>query len=727
MLTTYLNRFKDKIHSYIYMDGNENKTRNTKECPMLRTTKMSLKSIIKKDSSNIRILSDAINRTNQIVIHVYKFIRLFILSKYNKNIKIPNIDKNFISMTFKALIQPGKAGPTPKGANLAMFNEFKDFYESDYKDLGYLDKLDGSNLSQIFAYLEVDILTNIENNIKLNFLSYVRRFVNSSFKAQNKTLLENTSKDSKTKLREKLNKDLWEIKNDLFNNTLICDKKYHEWINKHKHNMFPKEFKNSYEFDVQHYPQKYLKNMIYMCLELEKIDGKSFQFFPLRTSISPKYIPLDTASLIDLFITENKNTYFGDIDKYKKYIWENIFNISDSNFKQTNYSFDYRIQTDGFAVSIQLISNKMIAENKKKKNHRKNLKNKAKALYKDLSHDEIEILKAKKEMEIKENKLKESLKNKEYKDKKRAEFKRLSKAEKITEIEKIKLEKELERKTKYVEFPYLEELNDEEYIKLKLKDNWAVVDPGKKTLLYIQNKNGDHIKYTNRTHVTKTQRLKYQKNIKNYKNKTGISKVEEILSSYNSKTCDYAKFKEYVKIKNLTNVLLLKKYESTIFRQYKWYGYINRKKAETDLVRNIKDKFGKDITLIYGDWSSGQQMRHIISTPNLGLKKKLGEYFKVYNIDEFRTSCLNHKTSEKNENIYLPDKLNNLRKIHSILTYEMENNRKGCINRDNNAVRNMINITSQFLINKERPEIFKRSYKPPIKDANLPSDKKRII
>ena len=35
----------------------------------------------------------------------------------------------------------------------------------------------------------------------------------------------------------------------------------------------------------------------YMCLELEKIDAKSFQFFPLRTDIVPKYIPIDMYSL----------------------------------------------------------------------------------------------------------------------------------------------------------------------------------------------------------------------------------------------------------------------------------------------------------------------------------------------------------------------------------------------------------------------------------------------
>ena len=36
-------------------------------------------------------------------------------------------------------------------------------------------------------------------------------------------------------------------------------------------------------------------------------------------------------------------------------------------------------------------------------------------------------------------------------------------------------------------------------------------------------------------------------------------------------------------------------------------------------------------------------MKHRISTPNPRLKHKIGEYFKVYNIDEFRSSCINSK------------------------------------------------------------------------------------
>jgi len=62
---------------------------------------------------------------------------------------------------------------------------------------------------------------------------------------------------------------------------------------------------------------------------------------------------------------------------------------------------------------------------------------------------------------------------------------------------------------------------------------------------------------------------------------------------------------------------------------------INSMVLETDLIRNIKKKFGKDVTMIYGDWSISHQMSNFISILILGLKRTLGEYLKIYNIDEF--------------------------------------------------------------------------------------------
>jgi hypothetical protein len=185
--------------------------------------------------------------------------------------------------------------------------------------------------------------------------------------------------------------------------------------------------------------------------------------------------------------------------------------------------------------------------------------------------------------------------------------------------------------------------------------------------------------------------------------------------------------------------------------------------------------------MIYGDWSIGKAMQNFISTPNLGLKRKLSEHFIIYSIDEFRTSkirtmkytelldlekeyvnielCNEQLTEEsskkpnkkvgkkakpsididdktiiennkkrqeleekyKAENLNLPYKLGKMRKmkkIHSILTYKMENNRIGCINRDENAIRNMELISKFFIEGKGRPEIFSRP-KNIIKGSNL--------
>ena len=95
-------------------------------------------------------------------------------------------------------------------------------------------------------------------------------------------------------------------------------------------------------------------------------------------------------------------------------------------------------------------------------------------------------------------------------------------------------------------------------------------------------------------------------------------------------------------------------------------------------------------------------MRNYISTPNLELKRKLGTKYKIYSIDEYNTSKLNHKTEEENNNLYLSDKKGIKRKMHSILTYQMENTCKGCINRDNNAVKNFIKLTNYYLEHKKK-------------------------
>jgi len=556
------------------------------------------------------------------------------------------------------------------------------------------------------------------------------QFVNSSFKKKNNEILDKAPKGKKSALRKMLNKELYEIKQDLFNNTLLSDDKYHQWIATQKNKIFPENYKESYEFDVQNDPQKYMKHMIYMCSELEKIEAKSFQFFPLRTNIVPKYIPIDTASIVDLFIDNDKGKYLDDIDGYKNSLWNKIINKNRQMFNQKDFEFDYRMLTDGYAVSIQFRNKDTVEEEGERKAKLKTARQTARQLYLGKTSQEIDQIKEEKKKQEKEAKEEKKVQKKKETDKRKENFKKLSKEEQKQQRERIKQEKEQDRKNAYIEFPYLEQLNEVETANLKTA-NYVVTDPGKKALVTMKNKKGVVLRYTNKQHLKRTKRLKYVKLLENYKSeKTNIKEDEKVLSGYNSRSCDYGKFKAYIKKKNEVNEKLLKEYENKIFRQYKWYGYINRRRAETDLVRNISKAFGKDAIIIYGDWSKGEQMRNFISTPNLSLKRKIGEYFTIYNIDEYRTSCLNYKTHEKTENMYLPDKRGEMRKKHSILTYKMENNRKGCINRDKNAVNNMITIVEQFKEDRTRPYRFRRGKKLdtmiPLKDTNLDTFVTRI-
>lgn len=212
---------------------------------------------------------------------------------------------------------------------------------------------------------------------------------------------------------------------------------------------------------------------------------------------------------------------------------------------------------------------------------------------------------------------------------------------------------------------------------------------------------GNRFTYSNKQRVKETKRLKYQRLIKNLKDTLGICEIENTLSNYNSKTCDLQKFKKYIEEKNKVNNKLFKLYENEKFRQYKWYAYINKKRTEDNMNNLIKKKFGKNLNIIYGNWSVTKQMRNYISTPNLGVKRKLKETFNVFNIDEYRTSCLHYKTEEKGNNLYITDKINKQRKIHSVLTFQMENTenksiyRIDCINRDYNGC---LNIRKFFIL-----------------------------
>ena len=129
------------------------------------------------------------------------------------------------------------------------------------------------------------------------------------------------------------------------------------------------QFIESYEHDLDLTPHKYLIYMMKMNELIEKNNGKTFQPICLRTDIKNKYVTINTNALIDIIPTlKNKNGYLKNVQKYQKDLWDLSFNKGCNNkFKMKNHVFNYQIQTNGYAVSLNFIHKNEVEKKQKQK------------------------------------------------------------------------------------------------------------------------------------------------------------------------------------------------------------------------------------------------------------------------------------------------------------------------------------------------------------------------
>jgi len=644
--------------------------------------KVPIKNIFKKQEDNskiLNILEDAVLRTNKIIIKTYLLLRLWSLEKYHASIEIPEITEDTIKFAMKAISTKQKDARI-KGAKKDLLNEFIQLST-------FIEKEDAVNLSGTLQAYQTTMLTSIENNISLHFIDYINRFINSYF-----TNLYTEELKSKS-FEKELSKDLYLVKKDIINETTLCKSKYHDFLNSYRNKIIPNRPSDciSHYIALKKYPQIYFKSMIFMNIYLENISGKMFQFFPLQTNVGFNNIQIDTKQLIDLFIETDQNIYLQDIEKHKEFLWS-MFDIrSCKNFK--DYIFSHTIITDGHTVSIRFIHKDHYIKDQLKKLKMSTEKKRRAKLTPEQKNQENDSKKNK--QQLKKNKVSEEiLKKKENKENK-----------KNVTIPLIPLTKE---------FQYI---NEVDRTKLNPED-CLFIDPGKHSLLTVVDINDKFLFYTNKQRLHETKRIVYSNKLQRYKDSIirediSISKIENELKDYNSKTCSIEKFKEYINKKLEINEILRPLYKESRLdiklKKYKWYSYINTKRANDNLLNLIEKTYGPNKTIIIGDWSVGQQMAHFISTPNITLKRELTRKFKVLVIDEFRTSCLHHKTDKYVENLHLPDKTNKTQKLHQVLTYQMENNRKGCINRDKNGVLNIKKLGISYIKTGHIPVRYRRT------------------
>jgi len=193
-----------------------------------------------------------------------------------------------------------------------------------------------------------------------------------------------------------------------------------------------------------------------------------------------------------LSIKKDKAKYLDDVESYKEPVWSMLFDINKDMFKQSNYIFDYKIYTDGYSVSIQMLLNDKVKDEKQKKQNMKNKRKENKELTKNMTEEQKTEFKKKCEEQKKKQDKEFKLKLKEQKDKEKEEFKKLPKEEQNKILEKRKQEIKEAKILNGTDFLYLEDLNDKQLEEVK-NNNFLCCDPGKNTLLHMKDKNGKKI------------------------------------------------------------------------------------------------------------------------------------------------------------------------------------------------------------------------------------------
>ena len=314
-----------------------------KKKEIYRSLKAPITNLI-RNPETLQNINNIVIKINQLRTHSLLFTKLYFIHLYDNNLEFPLIDRGFFQCVVRVLTVSERKRPAFT-KNEELFKHIQKFYISHYKSLRISDDLDVTSYRTIINYMITDIITDLENNIKMRFYNHVKNYVYSIYYKDD--YINNIKKIEKnTHVRKKLIRiKMKHIKNAI--DDIYKMKLGDLWI-KETFN------KNSIPYDIECVPQEYIRCMIYMNKTCEKNDSKILNIFPLKRSIVPGHIRLDTESIVDIFVTENKKLYksTGGIEMYKDFIWNEFFKMDKKIFNSKDFKFNGSIQTDGFSISI---------------------------------------------------------------------------------------------------------------------------------------------------------------------------------------------------------------------------------------------------------------------------------------------------------------------------------------------------------------------------------------
>ena len=346
--------------------------------PTHKTVKISLKSIARNDIV-IEKLTEVAVTSNKIMLHTLQLMKMYLLDRHAKNLSFPTINRSLVTSFMKVLCKAPKNGRKPSESTKIAKDEITVFYESHYKHL-QRDELSYTHLNTVLDYLADTVVVMYENNISQRFLTHVERFVNVVWKKREliRIIQKNTgTRDQQQHRLRKLSNNLRRVKHDLLNpdHSKTSPSLYHEWIDDVRTMILPDRDleKESVFYDLVCHPQDYLRGMVSMMKQVESSGCSVMCCFPLRREVKPKYVPIDTTTLVHVLLTKEAGKKGdiltkGNLMANQARLWSIFFKTDKQLFHadaKFDYQFTHMIETDGVGCSVLLVRKDLIGRRNK--------------------------------------------------------------------------------------------------------------------------------------------------------------------------------------------------------------------------------------------------------------------------------------------------------------------------------------------------------------------------
>ena len=219
------------------------------------------------------------------------------------------------------------------------------------------------------------MIQNLETVASLHYLNHLWRFLKFTFRLREFEILvdetDGLSLDEKKRKKSEKKKQILAIKRDILNLTdepLTSDATYHSRVQQLRPSLRPSKSttqfaKRSIPYDVKANPLDYIPCLLFMTREMEEnavqrnVDVRLFHPLPLRASLVPCHITIDTEALQTLI---PKNRKKGSVQDVADELWGDRFTTEKRIFRKGSktdpkYIFRNMISTDGVAATVLLV------------------------------------------------------------------------------------------------------------------------------------------------------------------------------------------------------------------------------------------------------------------------------------------------------------------------------------------------------------------------------------